>query len=77
MAMSSSKSEQATLFTIICSLKYKFVWHILKEDGYNRSFSVYDIIKYFNAQYYKILVYTVEVVNSNQTELGAEGEEDD
>ena len=48
--------------------------HLLKEDGRNRSVSVYnDIIKFFNTYYYKIPVYTVEVVISNQTELEAEG----
>ena len=32
-AISSIKSEQASLFTVITSLKYKFVLHLLKEDG--------------------------------------------
>ena len=32
-----------------------------------------DIIKVFNTYYYKIPMYTVEVVISNQTELEAEG----
>ena len=41
MAISSIKSEQASLFTIITSLKYKFVLHLLKEDGLNRSALVY------------------------------------
>ena len=47
-AMSSIKPEQALLlFTVITSLKYKFVSHLLKEDGRNRSVLVYnDIIKY-------------------------------
>ena len=75
VAMSSIKTEQASLlFTIISSLKYKFVLHLLKEDGRNRSVSVYnDIINFFNTCYYKIPVYTVEVIISNQTELEAEG----
>ena len=73
--MSSIKTEQASLlFTIISSLKYEFVLHLLKEDGRNRSVSVYnDIINFFNTYYYKIPVYTVEVIISNQTELEAEG----
>ena len=73
-AMSSIKPEQASLlFTIITSLKYKFVLHLLKVGGHNRSVSVYnDIIKFFNTYYYKIPVYTVEVVISNQSELEAE-----
>ena len=37
--------------------------------------SVYnDIIKFSNFSYYKVTVYTVEVVISNQTELAARGE---
>ena len=74
-AVSSIKTEQASLlFTTITSLKYKLVLHLLKEDGRNRSDSVYnDIIKFFNTYYYKIPVYTVEVVTFNQTELEAEG----
>ena len=74
-AVSSIKTEQASLlFTTITSLKYKFVLHLLKEDGRNRSDSVYnDIIKFFNTCYCKIPVYTVEVVTLNQTELEAEG----
>ena len=32
-----------------------------------------DIIKFFNTYYYKIPVYTVEAVISNQTEQEAEG----
>ena len=73
--MSSVKPEPASLlFKIITSLKYKFVLHLLKEDGRNRSVSVYnDIIKFFNTYYYKIPVYTVEVVISDQTELEVEG----
>ena len=72
--MSPIKPGQASLlFTIIASVKCKFVLHLLKEDGCNRSISVYnDIIKFFNT-YYKIPVYAVEVVISNQTELEAEG----
>ena len=54
-------------------MKYKFVLCILKEDRRNRSVSVYDIIKFFSTLYYKMTVYTVEVVISNQTELGAGG----
>ena len=39
-----------------------------------KSVSLYsNIIKFFNTQYYRIPVYTVEVVISNQTELGAGG----
>ena len=39
-------SEQASLFTVITSLKYKFVLCLLKKDGRIRSISVYnDIIK--------------------------------
>ena len=74
-AMTSIKPEQASLlFTIITSLKYKIVLHLLKKDGRNRSLSVHnDIIKFFNTYYYKIPVYTIEVVISNQTELEAEG----
>ena len=66
--MSSIKPEQASLLhTIITSLKYKFVLHLLKEDGRSRSVTVYnDIIKFFNNN--KIPVYTVEVVISNQSE---------
>ena len=75
--MSSVKPEQASLLhTIITSLKYKFVLHLLKEDGRSRSVTVYnDIIKFFNTYYYKIPVYTVEVVISNQSELEAKGGE--
>ena len=74
-AMSSIKPEQASLlFTIIASLKCKFVLHLLKEDERNRSVSVYnDIIKFFITYYYEIPVYTVEVVISNQIEFEAEG----
>ena len=73
--MSSIKTEQASLlFSIITSLKYKFVLHLLKEDGRNRSVAVYKRhIKFFNTYYYKIPVYTVEAVISNQTEQEAEG----
>ena len=46
--MSSIKSGQASLFTIVTSLKYKFVL-CLKEMAEDRSVSVYnDIIKFFN-----------------------------
>ena len=73
--MSSIKPEEASLlFTVLTSLKYKFVLHLLREDGCNQSVSVYsDIIKFFNTYYYKIPVHIVEVVISNQTELEAEG----
>ena len=47
--MSSIKSEQASLFTIITSLKYKFVSHLLKEHGGNQSVSVYNDIKICNS----------------------------
>ena len=71
--MSSIKPEEASLlFTILTSLKYKFVLHLLREDGCNQSVSVYSDIKFFNTYYYKIPVYIVEVI-SNQTELEAEG----
>ena len=33
VAMSPVKSQPASLFTIITSLKYKFVLCLLKEDG--------------------------------------------
>ena len=42
--MSSNKSEQASLFTVITHLKYKFVLHLLKEDGRNRSISVNQLV---------------------------------
>ena len=42
--MSSIKSEQASLFAIITSLKYEFVLHLLKEGGRNRLFSVYQLV---------------------------------
>ena len=73
--MSSIKTDQAfLLFTIITSLKYKFVLRLLKEDGCNRSVSVYNnIMKSFSSYYYEIYVCTVEVVVSNQTELEPEG----
>ena len=73
--MSSVKTGQASLlFTIIISLKYRIFLHLFKDNGHNRSVSVYnDIIKFFNTYYYKIPVYTVEVVISNQTELEGEG----
>ena len=41
VVMSSIISEQASSVTIITSLKYKFVLHLLKEDGLNRSVLVY------------------------------------
>ena len=50
--MSSIKSEQATLFTIIISLKYKFVLHLLKEDGRDRSVSVYHFVIFKTIRYY-------------------------
>ena len=39
--------------------------------------SVYNVIKFFNTSYCKVPLYTVEVVISNQTELGARGGEFD
>ena len=41
--MNSIKSEQASFFKIINSLKYKFVLHLLKEDGRNRSVLIYQL----------------------------------
>ena len=35
--------------------------------------SVHNVIKFFNTSYCKVPLYTVEVVISNQTELGARG----
>ena len=52
VTMSSIKSEQATLLTIITSLKYKFVFHLLKEDGRNRSVSVYHFVIFKTLRYY-------------------------
>ena len=51
MAISSIKSEQASLFTIITSLKYKFVLHLLKEDGLNRSVLVYLFVIFIPLSY--------------------------
>ena len=51
MAISSTKSEQASLFTIITSLKYKFVLHLLKEDGLNRSVLVYLFVIFIPLSY--------------------------
>ena len=49
VTMSSINREQASLFTIITSLKYKFVLCLLKDNERNRLVSVYnDIIKFFN-----------------------------
>ena len=42
--MSSIKSEQASLFTILTPLKYKFVLHLLREDALNRSVLVYQFV---------------------------------
>ena len=39
--------EQASLFRIITSLKYKLVLCILEEDGNNQLVSVQDIINFF------------------------------
>ena len=44
VAMNSIKSEQASLFTITTFLKYNFVSQLLKEDGRNRSVSVYQFV---------------------------------
>ena len=51
MAISLIKSEQASLFTIITFLKYKFVVHLLKEDGPNRSVSVYLFVIFIPLSY--------------------------
>ena len=51
VAISSIKSEQASLFTIITSLKYKFVLHLLKEDGLNRSVLVYLFVIFIPLSY--------------------------
>ena len=51
MAISLIKSEQASLFTIITSLKYKFVLHLLKEDGLNRSVLVYLFVIFIPLSY--------------------------
>ena len=54
-----NQSEKTSLFTIITSitsLKYKFVMHLLKEDGRNRSVSVYhEIIKFLISYFLKHL----------------------
>ena len=44
MAMSSIKSEQTSLFTVIISLKHKFVLHLFQEKGRNRSVSLYQFV---------------------------------
>ena len=73
MEMITIKSDRASLFTIIASLKYKSILCLLKEDGRNRSVSVYNdvikILQYLILQNTSVPVYTVEVVISNQTEL--------
>ena len=51
VAISSIKSEQASLFTVITSLKYKFVLHLLKEDGLNRSVLVYLFVIFIPLSY--------------------------
>ena len=51
MAMSSVKSEQVSLFTIITSLKYKFVLHLLKEDGLSPSVLVYLFVIFISLSY--------------------------
>ena len=51
VAISSIKSEQACLFTIITSLKYKFVLHLLKEDMLNRSILVYLFVIFIPLSY--------------------------
>ena len=72
--MITIKSDGASLFTIIASLKYKSILCLLKEDGRNQSVSVYNdvikILQYLILQNTCVPVYTVEVVISNQTELG-------
>ena len=51
MAISSIKSEQPSLFTIITSLKYKFVLHLLKGDELNRSVVVYLFVIFIPLSY--------------------------
>ena len=46
-----NQNEQASLFTIITSLKYKFVLHLLKEDGLNRSVLVYLFVIFIPLSY--------------------------
>ena len=60
---------------VITSTKCKFVLCLLKEDGRNRSISIYnDVINFFNTSYLKYIVCTtVEIFISNRTELGARG----
>ena len=48
---SSIKSEQASLFIIITSVKYKFVLHLLKEDGLNRSVLAYLFASFIPLRY--------------------------
>ena len=48
---SSIKSEQASLFIIITSVKYKFVLHLLKEDGLNRSVLMYLFASFIPLRY--------------------------
>ena len=51
MAMSSVKSDLAFLFTIITSLKYKYILHLLKEDGLNQSVLVYQFVIFIPLSY--------------------------
>ena len=51
MAISSIKSEPAFLFTIITSLKYKFILHLLKDDGLNRSVLLYLFVNFIPLTY--------------------------
>ena len=44
MATSSIKSDEASLFTIITSLKHKFALYLLKVDERNRSVLVYQFV---------------------------------
>ena len=51
MAISSIKSELAPFCTKITFLKYKFVLHLLKEDGLNRSVLVYLFVIFIPLSY--------------------------
>ena len=48
---SSIKSEQAYLFIIIISAKYKFVLHLLKEDGLSQSVLMYLFASFLPLRY--------------------------
>ena len=50
-AISSIKSEQTSLFTITTSLKYKFVSHLLKEDGLDLSVLAYLFVIFIPLSY--------------------------